>query len=796
MAITITDIAAAFNRKVQRSSRGAYLKVPGPNHSEEDDSLTITVATKGGGDDDFPFIVHSHAGDDDLVCKDYVRERCGLPKWKPNGKKKANGGSDKPWTFVAEYLYRTAEGKPHLLVKKYLVGGDPKNKQYPQEHWDGSQFVKGKHPGARIPYKLPQLLAAQVSVPVHLCEGEKDVESLTKIGFLATTASGGAKAPWDPAMTDHFAGRTVVILPHSDAVGREHGRKVAKALFHVAKNIKIVDLFPDRDNGDDVSVFLEHDKAGVQLAKRIKEASDWSPVDEKTQDDAALAELVALQGIEYARRKQELSKELGIAQRDLDKAVEDKREQAGATTQMPHWAVEPWMEAVPTGKLLDELDDFFGKHIVLSGHGIAAMSLWVLHAWSIDAAWASPFLMFVSPVKRCGKSTALTLLHRTGPRTVMASNISPTAIFRFIQSAKPTLLIDEADTHSQSEEARGIYNSGHTRDTASVVRNVGDRHEPQPFSTWGPKAIAGIGKFAETMRDRAIILKMKRKLKTQTVSKLKGRDTEATATLRRKCCRWAADNVEALKKAEPAMPKGLDDRAEDHWEALLAIADLAGGEWPAKARAAAVALSGEDIDDASLGTQLLAAIKHVMEAMDTDRMASAVLVDHLAKIEDGPWAAYGKLQKPITQRQVSSLLSDFEIYPDSIRLAEGGTKKGYLLKWFESAFEAYLDISPSRSGTPEQANNDGPNLHFRSGTAGGPVPDEKCEKPNNDGLCSVVPDRRGENGQFSENCDHCGHPAKAGDGLLDCAIGGVSARLHRDCIDRFEASVTKQGETK
>jgi putative DNA primase/helicase len=733
--LSLTAIAQALGGKVS----GQQVLAPGPGHDPED--LSLAVKINDAGDD---IVVHSFADDDDLACKDYVHDKLGLPKWQPK-KKKANGSSGTAWTVISEHVYRTAEGQPYLLVKKCFDGH---KKQYPQFHWDGSQWLKGKPAGPKIPYLLPHLIAAQVSLPVYLCEGEKDADALAKLGFVTTTASEGAKAAWDPAMTPHFADRNVVILPDADVPGRKHAQKVAKELAGTAKSIRVLDLFPERTDGYDVSEFLKHDPSGARLAKLAREAGEWTPADEKKREDDLVTELTRLHGIDYAKRRKEIAKTLGVGVHDLDKAVSEKRDQSGAELQPEHWSDEPWPDQVPTGTLLDQLSDFYAKHVILPAHGATAMALWCLHAWAIDAAYVSPFLMFVSPEMRCGKSTAMSLLHWTGPRTVLASNISPAAIFRYIDRAHPTLLIDEAETHAQSDEARGILNSGHTRDTAYVIRCEGDANEPKRFPTWAPKAIASIGRLGATLRDRAIILPMKRKKRTERVSRMRGRDTDAFRTLRQQAKRWSDDNIATLKDAKPALPDALNDRAADNWEPLLAIADLAGGEWPTKARAAALALSGEDIGTASLGIQLLASIKDLMESLNVDSMFSQVLVEHLTKDETGPWVAYGKAQKPINQQQVARLLKPYGIWPDQIRIGTI-TKKGYVFAWFEDAFDAYLDIPPVLSETAKQTANDGANLHFRPETSGEPVSGKKAEKPNNDGICFGVSGEKGGKWQDS-----------------------------------------------
>jgi hypothetical protein len=58
--------------------------------------------------------------------------------------------------------------------------------------------------------------------------------------------------------------------------------------------------------------------------------------------------------------------------------------------------------------------------------------------------------------------------------------------------------------------------------------------------------------------------------------------------LKRRIARWVGDNEHYLRRFEPSIPKGLGDRAADKWDSLLAIADIAGGDWPKRARATAL----------------------------------------------------------------------------------------------------------------------------------------------------------------------------------------------------------------
>jgi hypothetical protein len=284
---------------------------------------------------------------------------------------------------------------------------------------------------------------------------------------------------------------------------------------------------------------------------------------------------------------------------------------------------------------------------------------------------------------------------------------------------------------------------------------------------------------------------MRRKKPSERVAKLRGRESEASAVLRRKAARWAADNVEALKTARPTVPEELNDRAADNWEPLLAIADLAGGDWPSLARAAAAKLSiGAESDTRSTREQLLADIRIVFVERNTDRLPSADLIEALVKIEGHPWPEYGKTGKPLTQNQLARLLKPLDIVPVNVRVGDK-VPKGYHQHQFADAFGRYLPplggFKPLHRYNADEIRTSGT---FQTAT---PVPDVavgKSKKPNNDGLCSGVAVAEAPLGG---KCDHCSESATSEDPLLDCACEGQFLRLHRDCVDAFLTSQPREG---
>jgi putative DNA primase/helicase len=428
----------------------------------------------------------------------------------------------------------------------------------------------------------------------------------------------------------------------------------------------------------------------------------------KIDDQDKIKRLAKLSRIEYSRARKEEAKTLRVTVAALDQEVSECRKQANEeSAALRHWQVEPWPNAVDPAALLDSIVAVFNRYIVLPKYAAEALALWILHAWTFDAGDISPFVVLTSPTKRCGKTSVLILLNWLTPRSELASNISPSAIFRYIEEQQPCLLVDEADSFlKSSEEARGILNSGHTKAAAYVIRNVeiGGSHKPQRFSTWAPKAIACIGGLAGTLEDRAIIISMQRKPKGAKVARCRRRDCAEFADVRRKALRWAADNLKTLQAAKPALPDALNDRACDNWEPLLAIADLAGGQWATKARDAAKALSGDgaaaDDDD---GVELLHDIRAIFDATIHDAIFTKVMIEHLVADGERPWAAYGRARQPITDRQVAKLLRPFEIISGTVRLGDA-TAKGYHRSAFAEAWDQY----PKAKAAPEPRLNVSP----------------------------------------------------------------------------------------
>lgn len=304
-------------------------------------------------------------------------------------------------------------------------------------------------------------------------------------------------------------------------------------------------------------------------------------------------------------------------------------------------AIVWWPDPVEGGAVLDEIAATFKRFVALPEQADTALALWTVHTHAEAAASISPILCLSSPVKRCGKTTTLWVLGQLAPKPLKASNITGPTIFRTVEMYAPTLLIDEADTYITDDESmRGILNSGHIRSGAQVIRLVGEDYEPRAFRTWCPKAIALIKHLPATLEDRSIVVRLRRRLKHEHIERQRMDQPTKLEPIRQRIARWVGDNLEALKAADPEVPDALHDRAADNWRPLLAIADQAGGEWPQRAREAALALSGE-AEETGLEVRLLADIQQVWPG-DEDFLPTSSLIARLNVLVDSPWSQYRK----------------------------------------------------------------------------------------------------------------------------------------------------------
>jgi hypothetical protein len=264
------------------------VRAPGPLHSPKDRSLSVRLdpAAPDG------FLVYSFAEDDPIICRDYVREKCGLPAFSPNENRElvqikdvapGRQAVDDATIAAALATIKAIPPQPSKIVKTYdytdATGAllyqvcrlEPKSFRQRRPHKNGGWIWEAGE--QRVLYRLLELLQYP-DATVFLTEGEKDADRVAELGHCATTVASGK---WTPECVQALADRDVWILQDNDDAGRKRAREAAEALHGTSKTIRIVQLPGLADKGD-ISDWLDADRYNTdKLVDVCANAPLWQP---------------------------------------------------------------------------------------------------------------------------------------------------------------------------------------------------------------------------------------------------------------------------------------------------------------------------------------------------------------------------------------------------------------------------------------------------------------------------------------------------------------------------------------
>lgn len=354
-----------------------------------------------------------------------------------------------------------------------------------------------------------------------------------------------------------------------------------------------------------------------------------------------------------------------------------------------------------TEKLLDDVETFLGRFVIYpSVHAKRAHTLWVAHTWLMDKWDSTPRIAFLSPEPGSGKSRALEVTEPLVPRPIHSVNTTPAYLFRKVSDPEgpPTILYDEIDTvfgpkrAGDNEEIRGMINAGHRKGATAgrcVVR--GKVIETEELEAYCAVAMAGLDDLPDTLMSRSVVVRMRRRTAQEDIEPWRPRVNCASANdLHGRLSQWAPIARERLAGDDwwPLMPDGVDDRDADVWEALLAVADLAGERWARDARASAVTVvTAARQRPPSLGIQLLHDIRVVFDKRPAEKLRTDEVINDLVRIPDSPW---NKIRKGelIDPNYLANKLRNYGIAPKPQRIGEA-VFKGYSRAQFEDAWKRY-----------------------------------------------------------------------------------------------------------
>jgi putative DNA primase/helicase len=365
----------------------------------------------------------------------------------------------------------------------------------------------------------------------------------------------------------------------------------------------------------------------------------------------------------------------------------------------------PAANPVNGARLLTMLAETFTDYVALPKEAADTAALATVMAHTADAVDILPMIAITSPTKQCGKSTLLCVATGLAPRALWVNNATGPVLFRAIEKYRPTVFIDEGEAIGDDDALRQIINVSHIRSSAYVLRNeaVEDGYALRRYNVFCPKWIACIGRLRPgTAEDRSITIRMRRRTHGEKIRRLRqDRLMQILAPLQSAIARWAADHLDALRSADPAIDETVNDRVADNWRPLLAIADEAGGEWPSRARRAMKLLTGQVVEDQAIGLQLLADVAAAFQP-DEDKLPTASLLSRLLALEERPWGEY-RHGKALSANQLAELLRPFGIRSKTIREGDK-TPKGYDRSDLADAIGRYLPSSEPQH--PQQINGD------------------------------------------------------------------------------------------
>jgi hypothetical protein len=476
----------------------------------------------------------------------------------------------------------------------------------------------------------------------------------------------------------------------------------------------------------------EREQSGAEQKRRL------SP-DELAEVTREVEAIIDLEGLTLAHRISDIAERWGQSPADIRselRSIQKRRaEETGSKTgglEVAFDDPEPWDYPVDGRSLLTEIRNVIADNMDLPPHVAELCALWIAHTYCYRLFDHSIRLAIMSPQPRCGKTRLQDLIARMAWRAMQAANITPAAMFRLVAHYGVTLIIDEVDTFltgpNASEESRGILNAGHGR-SGQVLRCEGDDNKVVGFPCYGPVVLGGIGSLPATIADRSALAFLERKRPDKKLDRI-DLGADRWQRIRRQLRRWIDDSYEDLARANPDIPAELTDRQADGWRALLSIARVAGGDWPAKANAAALGLSGAEPDSETVEVQLLADIFelfHENKAGDSEparwavrevngkpkAMPSKDIAEALNRLDDRPWPEWKK-GKGLSSSSLTRLLGKFRIHSKQLKgqpgIGPNVNPKGYRYEQFSEAWAKYLDSkrysATTRRNPPKTEKNE------------------------------------------------------------------------------------------
>ena len=181
-----------------------------------------------------------------------------------------------PWVQLRTHVYQNMN---HDNIATKTIYRKPDGSKTAIWHrYEGNTLVKGLN-GLKMPlYHIYNL--TDNTKPVFIVEGEKDVETMEKLGYIATTSPNGAGSHWRKDYIEYFRGFDVIILADNDDVGLKYATEIAENVIQIARSVKLVPsqalYVPLKPKGDisDIVECIGSAKA-IQLIESVLNSDEY-----------------------------------------------------------------------------------------------------------------------------------------------------------------------------------------------------------------------------------------------------------------------------------------------------------------------------------------------------------------------------------------------------------------------------------------------------------------------------------------------------------------------------------------
>jgi hypothetical protein len=255
-------------KKARRNADGSWSACC-PAHDDRSPSLTLTDSP----DNDL-LLWHCHAG----CTQEEVRmalERAGaMEAGEQREQYQQLTAFPRHYANPRTHLYRTREGKLSFVVRRMAT---PDGKTFRQAHLNGSgKLISGMKGVTRLPYHLDLIHQEKF---VFVVEGEQAADALMGCGYPATCNPGGA-GNWTRELNEHFAGKSIFIVPDNDEPGRRHAIQVAEQLHGIAATVTIANLCGILNEKEDIVDWIaSHPEHLKDIYRKAEAFPPWSPGD-------------------------------------------------------------------------------------------------------------------------------------------------------------------------------------------------------------------------------------------------------------------------------------------------------------------------------------------------------------------------------------------------------------------------------------------------------------------------------------------------------------------------------------